>query len=429
MTKQFIFTVSEVNTHINKLVESNFSNITVKGEISQLTVHPNGHMYFNIKDENATLPCAMFYYESKIPNYSPKVGEEILVEGKASFWVKGGSLKLIANNISLSGQGDLWAKFEILKKELYSKGLFDPQKKQPLPLYPKKIGIITSITGSVIKDIINVISRNSPYLDIVVRDCRMQGEEAVQDLISAIKDFNISNTNIDALIIARGGGSLEDLWCFNSEKLAYEIFKSNIPIVSAIGHETDTTISDLVADKRAGTPSIAAEIIAPSVDQCLQNIDFCSDKIFRLVSNKIESNMNYMNNIKKRHGLHKIKYILSNHNDKLFRIKNQISLDKFKNKINQSLELLDSKHKTILQKANSQMNINYDKLSYYKNLSTNLNPENIVKRGYSIIYKNGKLVKSIKQVDTNDNLDVKLKDGIIKTKVFRKKEDKNDWSK
>ena len=311
MTKQFIFTVSEVNTHINKLVESNFSNITVKGEISQLTVHPNGHMYFNIKDENATLPCAMFYYESKISNYSPKVGEEILVEGKASFWVKGGSLKLIANNISLSGQGDLWAKFEILKKELYSKGLFDPQKKLPLPLYPKKIGIITSITGSVIKDIINVISRNSPYLDIVFRDCRMQGEEAVQDLISAIKDFNISNTNIDALIIARGGGSLEDLWCFNSEKLAYEIFKSNIPIVSAIGHETDTTISDLVADKRAGTPSIAAEIIAPSVDQCLQNIDFCSDKIFRLVSNKIESNMNYMNNIKKRHGLHKIKYILS----------------------------------------------------------------------------------------------------------------------
>ena len=252
----------------------------------------------------------------------------------------------------------------------------------------------------------------------------MQGEEAVEDLISAIKDFNLSNTNIDALIIARGGGSLEDLWCFNSEKLAYEIFKSNIPIVSAIGHETDTTISDLVADKRAGTPSIAAEIIAPSVDQCLQNIDFFSDKIFHLVSNKIEFNMNYMKNIKKRHGLHKIKYILSNHNDKLFRIKNQISLDKFKNKLNQSLELLDSKYKTILQKANSQMNINYDKLSYYKNLSTNLNPENIVKRGYSIIYKNGKLVKSIKQVDTNDNLDVKLKDGIIETKVFRKKEDK-----
>ena len=426
MTKQFIFTVSEVNTHINKLVESNFSNITVKGEISQLTVHPNGHIYFNIKDENATLPCAMFNFKSKIHNYTPKIGEEVLVVGKTSFWVKGGSLKLIANNISLSGQGDLWAKFEILKKELYSKGLFDPQKKLPLPLYPKKIGIITSITGSVIKDIINVISRNSPYLDIVVRDCRMQGEEAVQDLISAIKDFNISNTNIDALIIARGGGSLEDLWCFNSEKLAYEIFKSNIPIVSAIGHETDTTISDLVADKRAGTPSIAAEIIAPSVDQCLQNIDFCSDKIFRLVSNKIESNMNYMNNIKKRHGLHKIKYILSNHSDKLFRIKNQISLDKFKNKINQSLELLDSKYKTILQKANSQMNINYDKLSYYKNLSTNLNPENVVKRGYSIIYKNGKLVKSIKQVDTNDNLDVKLKDGIIETKVFRKKEGKND---
>lgn len=274
MAKQFIFTVSQVNTHINKLVESNFSNITVKGEISQLTVHPNGHMYFNIKDENATLPCAIFYFQSKISNYKPKVGDEVLVEGKTSFWVKGGSLKLIGTSISLAGQGDLWAKFEALKKDLHNKGLFDSEKKKKLPLYPKKIGIITSITGSVIKDILNVINRNSPYLNIVIRDCRMQGEEAVADIITAIKDFNNLDTSIDAVILARGGGSLEDLWCFNNEKLAYEIYKSSIPIVSAIGHETDTTISDLVADKRAGTPSIAAEIIAPSVEQCLQNIDF-----------------------------------------------------------------------------------------------------------------------------------------------------------
>lgn len=429
MAKQFIFTVSQVNTHINKLVESNFSNITVKGEISQLTVHPNGHMYFNIKDENATLPCAIFYYQSKISNYKPKVGDEVLVEGKTSFWVKGGSLKLIGNSISLAGQGDLWAKFEALKKDLHNKGLFDSKKKKKLPLYPKKIGIITSITGSVIKDILNVINRNSPYLNIVIRDCRMQGEEAVLDIITAIKDFNNLDTSIDAVILARGGGSLEDLWCFNNEKLAYEIYKSSIPIVSAIGHETDTTISDLVADKRAGTPSIAAEIIAPSVEQCLQNIDFFSDKIFRLVTNKIQTNINYMDNVKKRHGLHKIKYILSNHNDKLNRVKSQISNDKFKNKINQSLILLDKTYDYVLTKTRDRMNFNYEKLAYFSNLSSNLNPENIVKRGYSIIYKDGNLVKSVKQVDKNDNLNIKVKDGIIKTKVFKTNKGKNDRKK
>ena len=429
MAKQFIFTVSQVNTHINKLVESNFSNITVKGEISQLTVHPNGHMYFNIKDENATLPCAIFYFQSKISNYKPKVGDEVLVEGKTSFWVKGGSLKLIGNSISLAGQGDLWAKFEALKKDLHNKGLFDSEKKKKLPLYPKKIGIITSITGSVIKDILNVINRNSPYLNIVIRDCRMQGEEAVADIITAIKDFNNLDTSIDAVILARGGGSLEDLWCFNNEKLAYEIYKSSIPIVSAIGHETDTTISDLVADKRAGTPSIAAEIIAPSVEQCLQNIDFFSDKIFRLVTNKIQTNINYMDNVKKRHGLHKIKYILSNHNDKLNRVKSQISNDKFKNKINQSLILLDKTYDYVLTKIRDRMNFNYEKLAYFSNLSSNLNPENIVKRGYSIIYKDGNLVKSVKQVDKNDNLNIKVKDGIIKTKVFKTNRDKNDRKK
>lgn len=429
MAKQFIFTVSQVNTHINKLVESNFSNITVKGEISQLTVHPNGHMYFNIKDENATLPCAIFYYQSKISNYKPKVGDEVLVEGKTSFWVKGGSLKLIGNSISLAGQGDLWAKFEALKKDLHNKGLFDSKKKKKLPLYPKKIGIITSITGSVIKDILNVINRNSPYLNIVIRDCRMQGEEAVPDIITAIKNFNNLDTSIDAVILARGGGSLEDLWCFNNEKLAYEIYKSSIPIVSAIGHETDTTISDLVADKRAGTPSIAAEIIAPSVEQCLQNIDFFSDKIFRLVTNKIQTNINYMDNVKKRHGLHKIKYILSNHNDKLNRVKSQISNDKFKNKINQSLILLDKTYDYVLTKTRDRMNFNYEKLAYFSNLSSNLNPENIVKRGYSIIYKDGNLVKSVKQVDKNDNLNIKVKDGIIKTKVFKTNKGKNDRKK
>ena len=349
MTNQYIFTVSEINNQINTLVESNFSNIIVKGEISQLTKHPNGHMYFNIKDESATLPCAMFYYDKKLANFIPKIGDKVLVEGKSSFWVKGGSLKLIANNISLAGQGDLWAKFEALKKDLLKKGLFDPQNKKELPKYPKKIGLITSISGSVIKDIFDVIRRNSPYLEVLVRDCRMQGDGAVSDLMEAIDDFHMSNINVDAIIIARGGGSLEDLWCFNSEKLAYKIYESSIPIVSAIGHETDTTISDLVSDKRAGTPSIAAEIIAPSINECLQNIDFYYDSISSFISNKIEKSIIRLESMKKRHGLHKGKYVLSNHYDKLSRMNSLLSDFRLRKQIDTKNELEYYKNGGILQ--------------------------------------------------------------------------------
>tara|TARA_Y100001970_G_scaffold72098_1_gene91529 strand:+ start:21255 stop:22535 length:1281 start_codon:yes stop_codon:yes gene_type:complete len=420
MTNQYIFSVSELNNQINNLVESNFSNLLVKGEISQLTKHPNGHMYFNIKDESATLPCAMFYYDKKLTGYIPNIGDKVIVEGKTSFWVKGGSLKFLANKISLAGQGDLWAKFEALKKELLEKGLFDQQYKKSLPKYPHKIGLITSISGSVIKDILDVIKRNSPYLKIVVRDCRMQGDEAVNDLIAAIDDFHISNTNVDVIIIARGGGSLEDLWCFNNEKLAYKIYKSTIPIISAIGHETDTTISDLVSDKRAGTPSIAAEIVAPSVSECLQNVDFYYDSVLSLITNKIEKFIMQLKNIKKRHGLHKVKYILSNHQDKLSRIKFLLSDSKISNQINIKNEKLDIINKNIVNKITNSFKAKIEKVNYLENYSNSLNPNNVIKRGYSVVYNNqGELVTKVENTKPQDKLDIKLYNGKLEVEVLK----------
>ena len=420
MTNQYIFSVSELNNQINNLVESNFSNLLVKGEISQLTKHPNGHMYFNIKDESATLPCAMFYYDKKLTGYIPNIGDKVIVEGKTSFWVKGGSLKFLAYKISLAGQGDLWAKFEALKKELLEKGLFDQQYKKSLPKYPHKIGLITSISGSVIKDILDVIKRNSPYLKIVVRDCRMQGDEAVNDLIAAIDDFHISNTNVDVIIIARGGGSLEDLWCFNNEKLAYKIYKSTIPIISAIGHETDTTISDLVSDKRAGTPSIAAEIVAPSVSECLQNVDFYYDSVLSLITNKIEKFIMQLKNIKKRHGLHKVKYILSNHQDKLSRIKFLLSDSKISNQINIKNEKLDIINKNIVNKITNSFKAKIEKVNYLENYSNSLNPNNVIKRGYSVVYNNqGELVTKVENTKPQDKLDIKLYNGKLEVEVLK----------
>ena len=420
MTNQYIFTVSEINNQINTLVESNFSNIIVKGEISQLTKHPNGHMYFNIKDESATLPCAMFYYAKKLANFIPNIGDKVLVEGKSSFWVKGGSLKLIANNISLAGQGDLWAKFEALKKDLLKKGLFDSQNKKELPKYPKKIGLITSTSGSVIKDIFDVIKRNSPYLQVLVRDCRMQGDEAVFDLMEAIDDFHISNIDVDAIIIARGGGSLEDLWCFNSEKLAYKIYESRIPIVSAIGHETDTTISDLVSDKRAGTPSIAAEIIAPSTNECLQNIDFYYDSISLFISNKIEKSIIRLQSMEKRHGLHKGKYVLSNHYDKLSRMNSLLSDFRLIRQINVKNEKLIILNKNISNRVEVALKSKIDRMNHIEVYSKSLNPNNVLKRGYSVLYnKKGNLVTSIENVNMQDELDVKLHNGQLKVEVLK----------
>ena len=420
MANQYIFTVSELNNQINTLVESNFSNILVKGEISQLTKHPNGHMYFNIKDESATLPCAMFYYDKKLTNYIPNVGDKVLVEGKSSFWVKGGSLKFLVNKISLAGQGDLWAKFEALKKELLKKGLFDLKHKKELPKYPQKIGLITSISGSVIKDILDVIQRNSPFLKIVVRDCRMQGNEAVFDLIEAIDDFHAAKIDIDIIIIARGGGSLEDLWCFNNEQLAYKIYQSTIPIISAIGHETDTTISDLVSDKRAGTPSIAAEIITPSITQCLQNIDFYYDSIILLISNKVEKSIIQLKNMEKRHGLHKGKYVLSNHYDKLSRIQLLLSGSRLKKEINTKNERLTILNKNIFDKVMIRLKTKIEKINYLESYSKSLNPKNILKRGYSVIYNNkGNLVTNIENIKTADKLDVKLYNGELKVEVLK----------
>ena len=192
--------------------------------------------------------------------------------------------------------------------------------KKELPKYPRKIAVITSITGSVIKDILDVISRNSSYLHVTVINSRMQGGEAVKDLIHAIDDVHNANIGVDVIIIARGGGSLEDLWCFNDEKLAYKIYNSSIPIISAIGHETDTSIADLVSDKRAGTPSIAAKIVAPSSNECLQNLDYFYNGINDIIKNKIEKYFILLNNVNQRHGLHKAKYVLLNHYDKFKRI-------------------------------------------------------------------------------------------------------------
>ena len=416
---QQIFTVSELNNQINNLVESGFSRIIVKGEISGLRPS-NHHMYFSIKDDSASLPCAIWSYQKKLINYTPKDGDKVLIEGKPSFWVKGGALKFHVDKISLAGEGDLWAKFQALQKKLLNEGLFDSAHKKELPKYSRKIAVITAITGSVIKDILDVISRNSSYLDVTVRNCRMQGDEAVGDLVNAIDDIHNANIGVDAIIIARGGGSFEDLWCFNDEKLAYKIYNSIIPIVSAIGHETDTTIADLVADKRAATPSIAAKIIAPATNECIQNIDYFQNTIDTIIRTKIEKYFILLGNIDQRHGLHKAKYVLLNHHDKFNRIEKNITMSNLKKTIDFKNNELISLNKNINHRISYMIQQNNDKIEYLGNLIKSLNPKNIMKRGYSIVYnKKDEVIKDSKKIKNKEKLNIKLYTGEIEVQNLK----------
>ena len=258
------FTPSELINYIyKKITQDNYLNsFHLTGEVSNHSSPPSGHHYFVIKDDEALIKCVLFNRGSGKENL--KDGNQIIAEGKMSVYQPRGEIQFIAETIHSQGEGTLQQKFEELKSSLEAQGLFDDSRKREIPKMPKKIGIVTSKTGSVIQDMINVVRRRYPNLKLIIADTRVQGDEAANSITESISSLN--KLDIDVIVLARGGGSIEDLWPFNEEKVAREIFKSKIPIISAIGHETDFTISDLVADLRAPTPSAAAEIISPDVD-------------------------------------------------------------------------------------------------------------------------------------------------------------------
>ena len=258
------FTPSELTNYIYKKINQDkyLNSFQLIGEVSNLSSPPSGHHYFAIKDDESLIKCVLFSRGSGKENL--KDGNQIIAEGKMSVYQPRGEIQFIAEAIHSQGEGTLQQRFEELKSSLEAQGLFDESRKREIPKMPKKVGIVTSKTGSVIQDIINVIQRRYPNLKLVIADTRVQGEEAAKSITESISSLN--KLDIDVIVLARGGGSIEDLWPFNEEKVAREIFKSKIPIISAIGHETDFTISDLVADLRAPTPSAAAEIISPDID-------------------------------------------------------------------------------------------------------------------------------------------------------------------
>ena len=381
--------VSELNKYIKEKISADeaLSNIIVKGEISNFKNHYTGHMYFTLKDENSLIKCIMFKTYAQRLNFMPKDGMKVFVLGGVSVFERDGIYQIYVKAMQEDGIGALYREYEELKKKLEQEGLFSEAHKKKIPVMPKVIGVLSSQTGAVIKDIINVSTRRNPNVYIRLLPVPVQGEGAAQKIAEGIKLMN-DNHMADVLILARGGGSLEDLWPFNEEIVAHAIYNSEIPIISAVGHETDFTIADFVADLRAPTPSAAAELAVPDIYEVKQKIIQAQNKLKILLSKKLEIiKLRYekcMNSAVFREPLRIIR-------DK------QLTLDSYIKQLEKHIQEKKQQEKTKYVELVSKL----DALSPLKTLT----------RGYSIIERNDKIIKSVKDLNTGDNIKLKLIDG------------------
>lgn len=283
-----VYTVRQVNTYIKNMFTQDFmlNRIYVKGEVSNCKYHTSGHIYFSLKDESGTIACVMFAGQRGGLSFRMREGQQVIVFGAVSVYERAGSYQLYAREIRLDGEGVLYEKFQALKRELEEMGMFAPEYKQPVPKFARTIGVVTAPTGAAIRDIMNISARRNPYVQLILYPAQVQGEGAKESIVRGIR--MLERKNVDVIIVGRGGGSIEDLWAFNEEEVARAIFECRIPVISAVGHETDTTIADYVADLRAPTPSAAAELAVWDYYQYQETLEAYRQKLTRLMRQKTE---------------------------------------------------------------------------------------------------------------------------------------------
>lgn len=424
-TVKNIHTVSSLTNEIKYLFEVNFRSVQVKGEVSNLKKQSSGHIYFTLKDKSSSISVALFAgYASK--TLLPKDGDEIIVEGEVSVYAPRGSYQIIAKKISKTGTGDLLMKLHLLKEDLSKKGYFNQDIKKDLPKFPKKIGVVTSPTGSVIKDIINVLSRRYPNFQLILNPVAVQGPGAEIEIAKAIDDFN-KHGLVDVLIVGRGGGSLEDLFCFNERVVAEAIYRSKIPIVSACGHETDFTIADFCADVRAPTPSAAAELVV--VDKAL-----VQKYLNKLQDGITKGAFTYLKNF--RASLAKIassRALASPYSMLSIFIQNvdlmTQSIDKgMMRSIQMKRHFTAEKKKALLLFSPlTKIQIARQKILAIKEHLTSVNPTNLLKKGYSLLFKQEtkQLITSLKQLKEEDTVQIKVVGGEAIATIKNLKETKS----
>lgn len=399
--ESIIYTVSKINRYIKTLFESDYKlqNVWILGEISNFKLHSSGHMYFVLKDQESQIKCVMFRGNNIKLKFMPQDGMKVKVMGDIRVYERRGEYQLYANKIVEAGKGELYLAFERLKEKLKAEGLFTEEFKKKLPLVPQRIAVITSSTGAAIRDVITISLRRFPNLSILVVPSLVQGTFAAQEISQKIDFLNKYFSDLDFIIIGRGGGSLEELWAFNEEILARSIYNSKIPIVSAVGHETDFTISDFVADLRSPTPSAAAEMTIPNKNNLINNIDLLNDKLVRAIKRNFELKLEATNSLSKN-----LKY------------------QGPENKINQYYQYIDEFTGRIKSRIKHQIELYEERIKKDSQRIDSLSPWAVIERGYSICRKLPQLeiVKRLEQVEIGNKIEVIISDGKISSKVDKK---------
>ena len=383
-------TVSELTGYIKQLVDSDMllSHVWVAGEISNFKAHSSGHMYFSLKDEKSIIRCVMFRSHNIRLKFRPEEGMRVIIRGYVSVYPQGGNYQLYAEEMQPDGTGALYLAFEQLKKRLEEQGCFDASRKKPIPLLPCAIGVITSPTGAVIRDIINVLTRRYSNCRIILYGSAVQGKEAPSEIIRGINLFN-ELKNVDVIILARGGGSLEDLWPFNDEELAKAIVASEIPVISAVGHETDYTISDFAADLRAPTPSAAAELVMPEKRAMKEQLSI----FYKRLNTSLLNRLNHEKN-------------------RLQRLSEARSLIKPSEQLNQRRQYLDMLERNLLDRSRYKLENLKSDLKVLAGKLDALSPLTVLSRGYSVTQnKSGEMIRSVKQMRPGEELIITVCDG------------------
>jgi len=443
---QEIISVSEINRRAKSILEENFPFVWIQGEVSNFFSAASGHWYFSLKDESSEIRCAMFANKSHRITFEPKNGDHLVLNGTLSIFEGRGQYQIIVEHIELAGEGALLKAFEELKKKLLTEGLFDDSLKKKLPSYPRSIAVVTSPDGAVIQDIINVLSRRSPFFNLTVVPTLVQGEKAAPLICEALnKASNLEN--IDLIILARGGGSIEDLWAFNNEEVARTIVNCPIPLVSAVGHETDFTISDFVADIRAPTPSIAAEIISQPYSELKETLEGYQSYLLKSVESQFDSQRTRITNLIKRirHPGDKLREIgqkvdyletalIQEMHQKVSFKKNQLNLTQLslqqnspQNKVKEAKVYLQNASKDLLKAFNLKIERKRKLLGELVATIEAVSPLSVLARGYSIISTEpeGKILSSSNQVKIGQTISAVLNKGSIKAEVKSKDKDEN----
>jgi len=420
MERKFL-TVSALNRYLKFKFDNdqNLQKILLKAEISNFKHHSRGHLYLKLKDNSASIDAVMFASSTKTLNFKPKDGDQVILEGHISIYEPYGTYQLYIKKMDLDGIGDLYLAYEQLKEKLEKLGMFSEEHKKPLPKYPQNIGVITSPTGAAVRDIINVLSIRYPLARVIIYPALVQGVNAKESVADQINNANIDEL-VDVLIVGRGGGSIEDLWAFNEEVVARAIYASKIPIISAVGHETDFTIADFVSDVRASTPSHAAEIAVPSKTDLLNTISKYMDRMQTSLSRASEAANKYFKQVTQSNIIANPEKITENIKLKLIYLEEKLTAYKPSKQIEHYRENI---HNYQLRFHQIIYTILRDKQNRFVSSAEKLdlvNPLSIMKKGYTIVKQDQTIKKSVTEIDESSNIDVEFHDGYLNCEILKK---------